>query len=182
MNTEQLTILCIDDTTEILQVLMTLLTKAGFLVYSASDPRVGIDLAKKLDPDLILLDIMMPGMNGYDTCRSLQQDEQTSKIPVVFMSALTRQQNKISALEAGGADYLIKPFDKNSLLEITRRYAGKKAAWSACMQPQEARALPDASEKGYYRFDGFKASVIDLYNLNSAAAQSVIALSPGGCV
>jgi CheY-like chemotaxis protein len=179
MSADQLKILCIDDNGDIVQTLVTLLTKAGFLVFSASDPRIGIAIAKKLDPDLILLDIMLPGMNGYEICKAFQQDEQTSRIPVVFMSALTQAHNKVSALAAGGVDYLSKPLDKDSLLEITKRYAGKKAAWSACLPQQGPHNLSAAAGKKHPALGDFKISVIDAFKPDSAGAKAIMALQPG---
>ena len=179
MNTDQLKILCIDDSRDIVQSLLTLLTHAGFMVYSASDPGLGAAMAKKLDPDLILLDIMMPTTNGYEVCKTLQQDELTSKIPVVFMSALTQPQNKISALAAGGVDYLQKPFDKKSVLEIVQRYAGKKAAWCAGLCRPEARSLPAAGGTGNHKLADFKTSVTASFKPDSAAAKAIAALPPG---
>ncbi len=178
MTTSQLKILCIDDTVEITQILTALLTKAGFLVHSASDPRTGIAQAKELDPDLILMDIMMPGMSGYEAARALQEDAQTAKIPIVFMSTLTQPQNKVSALAAGGMDYLIKPFDKATLLETAKRYAEKKAVWSAPVPPQAANSLPAAGAGGTYRFADFKTNVISNFKLAGAAAAGVTALLP----
>lgn len=179
MDTTNLKILCIDDNRDIVQILVELLTKDGFLVYSASEPLIGIEIAKKLDPDLILLDILMPGTNGYEVCKTLQQNEQTAKIPIVFMSALTQPQNKISALAAGGVDYLIKPFEKKPLLELVHRYAGKKAFWGAYLQQQPARSATTPAGKGNYKFSDFKLSVIDSFKPDSAAAKAVTALLPG---
>ena len=175
MNTDQLKILCIDDNRDVIKILISLLTKADFLVYSASDAELGITIAKKLDPDLILLDIMMPGKNGYDICKALQQSEQTARIPVVFISALSQPQNKISALAAGGVDYLTKPFDKEELLATAKRYSGKKAAWGSCM-PHQPRIVPPGGGKGYCNFTDFKISVIEGFKLDSAAAKTVLAL------
>jgi CheY-like chemotaxis protein len=175
---EQLKILCIDDNKDILDNLMVLLTKAGFGVYTALTPANGLALAKSLDPDLILLDIMMPEMNGYDVCKLLQQDELTTRIPVVFLSALTQPQNKVSALAAGGRDYLVKPFDKNSLLAMINRYAGKKTVAGSCAVPHILPILPPAGPKGHAGFSDFKLSVLDSFKPDGAAAKAVMALQP----
>jgi len=174
---QHLKILCIDDNKDIIQTLVGLLTREGYLVYSATDPRQGIAIAQRSDPDLILLDIMMPGMNGYELCKVLQQGEQTSKIPVVFLSALNQPQHKVSALAAGGVDYLTKPFERDSLMEVTKRYAGKKAAWGACLKPQGLRPPPRAGAKGNYTLANFKLHVIDKFKPGSDAAKAVTALT-----
>ncbi|HNW44120.1 MAG TPA: response regulator [Elusimicrobiales bacterium] len=178
MTTDQLKILCIDDNRDIVQNVIALLTKEGFVVFSASDPKIGIAIAKKMDPDLILLDIMMPGMSGYEVCKALQQDEQTARIPVVFMSALTQPQNKVSALAAGGVDYLTKPFEKKALLEITRRYAVKKAAWNTGLQAPASRGAA-APAGGSFKFSDFKVKVMDAFKPDSAASKAITALPPG---
>ncbi len=177
MDTEQLKILCIDDSKDMLLILVATLTKAGYVVYSAPTPALGLSIAKSLNPDLVLLDIMMPGTSGYDVCKALQQDPQTSRIPVVFLSALTQAQNKVSALASGGVDYLTKPFTKDTLLDMVRRYAVNKTAPGACAAPQGA-AAPGAAAKGHGNFSDFKLSVIDGFKPDAAGARSVLALQP----
>ena len=173
---EQIKILCIDDNKDIVDNLVVLLTRAGYLVYPASTPAIGIAIAKKLTPDLILLDIMMPEMNGYEVCKILQQDPLTSKIPVVFMSALTQPQNQVSALAAGGLDYIAKPFDMESLLDMVKRYSAKKAPAISCAVPKVPKSLPGAG--GHYNFSDFKLRVMDGFKPEGAAAKAVMALQP----
>jgi DNA-binding response OmpR family regulator len=136
---------------------------------------MGLAIAKKLNPDLVLLDIMMPGISGYDVCKALQQDAATSKIPVVFLSALTQPQSKVSALAAGGLDYLTKPFTNETLLEMVRRYAVKKTAPGVCQAPQGAGIL-GAAVKGYGNFSDFKIKVIDSFKPDASGAKAVMAL------
>ena len=179
MTGETLKILCIDDDRTIVQLLVQMLTKDGFTVYSASDPRIGIAIAQKLNPDLILLDIMLPEMNGYDVCRMLQQDEQTSLIPVVFISALSQAQNKVSALAAGGVDYITKPLDQDELRAVIKQHSGKKAAWSACLRSPEPRGCAPAQAGGHRTLTDFKLSVLGRFNLEGAAAKTAAALQAG---
>lgn len=179
MNPDPIKILCIDDNKDIIDNLVTILTKSGFLVYSAITPALGLAIAKKLEPELVLLDIMLPGMDGYAVCKALQQNLQTSKIPVVFLSALNQPQNKISALAAGGVDYITKPFDKEALLAVARRYAVKRAVVpGAALPPRVLRCLPGAGG-GPCNFSDFKISVIDGFKLDGAGAKAVMALHPG---
>ena len=177
METEQLKILCIDDSKDMLTIIVAILTKAGYLVYSAPTPALGLSIAKQLEPDLVLLDIMMPGTSGYDVCKALQQDPATSRIPVVFLSALTQPQNKVTALAAGGLDYLTKPFTKEGLLEIVRRYAVQKSLSGACQAPKAA-AGPSSPIKSGFNFSDFKISVIDGFKPDAAGAKAVLALQP----
>lgn len=106
----QATILLIDDTPTNLDVLGEVLTKEGFKVLFKRDGMSGFILAKKRQPDLILLDVMMPEMDGFETCEMLKKDEQTRAIPVLFMSALSDTVDKVRGLRVGAVDYITKPF------------------------------------------------------------------------
>lgn len=175
MDTEPIKVLCIDDSKDIIDPLVLLLTKAGYVAYSACTPALGLSIAKKLSPDLILLDIMMPGMNGYDVCKTLQQDPATAKIPVVFLSALNQPHNKVSALAVGGMDYLTKPLDKESLLATVKRYAGKKTASAEAPRVSVKIAATGAVLSN---FTAFKLHVLDTFKPESAASKAVTALQP----
>ena len=110
------TILVVDDTPANLELLTTILTRAGYEVCVAVDGQTGIEGAQFSAPDLILLDIMMPGMNGYDVCTKLKADDATSNIPVIFISALDDALDKVKAFSAGGIDYISKPFQFKEVL------------------------------------------------------------------
>ena len=84
------------------------------LVYSGEEC---LDTVKAYDPDLILLDISMPGINGYETCEKLKNDESTQGIPVIILSALTSTEERLMGYEAGAEDYIPKPFDHDELLD-----------------------------------------------------------------
>ncbi len=109
-------ILIVDDTPANLELLNTILTRAGYEVCVAVDGQTGLEGARYGQPDLILLDIMMPGINGYDVCRQLKQDETTSEIPVIFISALDEALDKVKAFTVGGIDYIAKPFQFKEVL------------------------------------------------------------------
>ncbi len=108
-------ILVIDDDGNNLRVASDLLEAAGFEVRAARDGATGIKRAKASHPDLILLDVQMPGIDGYETCRLLAADPETAEIPVIFMTALTRTEDKVRAFEAGAVDYVSKPFEFEEL-------------------------------------------------------------------
>lgn len=103
-------ILIIDDTPDNLRFLSELLTKAGYTVRKVINAELGIESALLEPPDLILLDIRMPGMNGYEACDRLKSNERTSHIPVIFLSGLDEEAEKVMAFHAGGVDYILKPF------------------------------------------------------------------------
>ncbi|WP_159788145.1 two-component system response regulator [Sodalinema gerasimenkoae] len=109
-------ILIVDDTPANLELLNTILTRAGYEVCVAVDGTTGLEGARYGKPDLVLLDIMMPGMNGYDVCRFLKDDQDTRDIPVIFISALDDALDKVKAFTVGGTDYISKPFQFKEVL------------------------------------------------------------------
>jgi signal transduction histidine kinase len=110
------TILIVDDTTENIDVLNGLLSEYKRKIATNGERALKIALSDN-PPDLILLDIMMPGMDGYEVCMRLRQDERTLEIPVIFLTAKTEKADIVKGFEAGGQDYVTKPFDARELLE-----------------------------------------------------------------
>src|SRR5579871_6444829 len=123
MNSEKLksdarqpaSILVVDDTPANLQVLTGMLKDRGYKVRPVPSGKLALVAARKDPPDLILLDINMPEMNGYEVCERLKADDQLKGIPVIFISALTEQLDKVKAFAIGGVDYLTKPFQIEEL-------------------------------------------------------------------
>ncbi|MGB3404443.1 MAG: diguanylate cyclase [Microcoleaceae cyanobacterium] len=109
-------ILIIDDQLENLQVLSEILELNGYKVRKARDGKTALRTAQILAPDLILLDIRMPEMDGYEVCRQLKAHPKTQDIPIIFVSALNESLDKIKAFKAGGVDYISKPFQIDELL------------------------------------------------------------------
>ncbi len=109
-------ILIIDDSPLNLQYLQRLLTRSGYQVEIADSGKLGLETAIKTIPDLIILDIMMPEMDGYEVCQHLKADERTQSIPIIFVSVVEAVSEKVRAFQAGGADYVTKPFQQDELL------------------------------------------------------------------
>jgi putative two-component system response regulator len=109
-------ILMVDDDALVTEVIGAVLRSNGFRFESASDGVEGLLKARDLHPDLIFLDISMPGMDGFQTCRRLREDPVTRKIPVVMLTADTDRESRIKALEAGANDFLTKPVDNTELV------------------------------------------------------------------
>lgn len=105
------TILIVDDTPTNISILFDVLSKAGYKVLVATDGKSAIEQAKYALPDLILLDVVMPGMSGFETCRQLKSIVATEAIPIIFMTALTETVNKINGFNMGAVDYITKPFE-----------------------------------------------------------------------
>ncbi len=103
-------ILIVDDTPANLRVLVSMLVSRGFTLRTVSDGELALEVARNDPPDLILLDVMMPDMDGYEVCRRLKEDELLKDIPVIFLSALKDTKDKVRAFEVGGVDYISKPF------------------------------------------------------------------------
>lgn len=113
-------ILVVDDTPANLEVVAEALNDAGFEVAIATDGQRAIKQATMSHPDLILLDVMMPGMDGFDTCRSLKSNAVTCDIPVIFMTALSDTTDKVKGFNLGAVDYVTKPFQEAELLARVR--------------------------------------------------------------
>jgi two-component system, NtrC family, sensor kinase len=112
----QHSVLIVDDTQANLQFLHSTFIEQGYQVYSAINGKVALKVAQKKMPDLILLDIKMPEMNGYEVCEHLKADEKTRDIPVIFLSALSETFDKVKAFSVGGVDYVTKPFQVEEVL------------------------------------------------------------------
>jgi two-component system alkaline phosphatase synthesis response regulator PhoP len=105
----KLKILIVDDDLDFIEFISHVLTNEGFLVFQAGSGEAAIELAQINKPHLILLDIMMPGMNGIETCISIRNIPEISQTKIVFVSALSDDNSKIQSFEAGGDDYVCKP-------------------------------------------------------------------------
>jgi diguanylate cyclase (GGDEF)-like protein/PAS domain S-box-containing protein len=116
LRVEKPTILVVDDTAANLDVMADFLGNHGFSVVVAQDGEEGVERAQFVRPDLILLDVMMPGLDGFEACRRLKTNEYTKDIPVIFMTALSDPSDKISGFNAGGVDYVTKPFQVSEVL------------------------------------------------------------------
>ncbi len=103
-------VLMVDDTPANLELLTVMLRVRGYKVRAAVSGKLALQAARNNPPDLILLDINMPGMNGYEVCAELKADERLKDIPVIFLSALSETMDKVKAFGAGGVDYITKPF------------------------------------------------------------------------
>ena len=107
-------VLIVEDETSIVDILTFNLTKEGYETLEAYDGATGLQLAREQDPDLILLDLMLPRMNGFDVCRSLR--EGGSATPVIMLTAREEETDKVLGLELGADDYITKPFSMRELL------------------------------------------------------------------
>ncbi len=112
----QANILIVDDELINLKVLMSMLDEQGYQVRPAINGQVALTAVQKTPPDLILLDIIMPGMDGYELCRRLKANEQSHDIPIIFISGRGETEDKVKAFTIGGVDYITKPFQVEEVL------------------------------------------------------------------
>ena len=115
-------ILVVDDEVQNLQLLSEILSGAGCRVRPARVPQLAIDSARAQPPDLILLDVRMPEMDGFELCRRLKQDDRTRDIPIIFVSALQDVEEKVRGFEVGGVDFISKPFQEREILARVRTH------------------------------------------------------------
>lgn len=110
------TVLVIDDAPDSLSLINDTLERAGISTLVALDGKQGLNIANRFKPDMILLDAIMPNMNGFETCEKLKSTPELASIPVIFMTGLTDTENIVKGLQVGGVDYLTKPVDPDELL------------------------------------------------------------------
>ncbi len=139
-------ILIVDDTPFNLRFLSDVLGRAGYITHTAADGEQALQLAHTLPVDLVLLDIMMPGLSGYEVCSLLKADEKTRDIPVIFLSALNQELDKVQAFTVGGVDYITKPFQVKEVLariqtHLTLRFLQKDLEARNLFLQQQAAEL-----------------------------------------
>ena len=145
-------ILVIDDTPENLHLLANMLTERGYKVRSVTKGVTGLRGAQAAPPDLILLDVNMPQMNGYEVCQQLKADDRTCEIPIIFISALGDVLDKVKAFQVGGVDYITKPFQVEEVFarietHLTLRHLQKQLQTQNEQLQQEIRERKQAEEK-----------------------------------
>ena len=116
------TVLVVDDTPVTLRLLCSILHGANLRVITAGDSEDALQLVETQSPDIILLDAMMPGMDGFALCRKLKQDDKYSDIPLIFITSLSQQEDIVEGFNAGANDYIVKPFNRQELLARVRNH------------------------------------------------------------
>jgi twitching motility two-component system response regulator PilH len=115
------TILVVDDVASELQMIGNIIAKAGFKIIKAADGYEAVKFAEEKKPDLVVLDIIMPKMNGFEVVRELRGNQKTEKIPVVLCSQKNTEIDRIWGIEQGADAYLTKPFEPKQLVDIVQR-------------------------------------------------------------
>ncbi len=143
-------ILIVDDEKDIVKMLDYNLKKEGFRTLSCHDGEDALDLASREHPDLILLDLMLPGMTGLEVCKELKKSEKASKIPIIMLTAKAQEADKVVGLELGADDYVTKPFSPRELIARVR---------AVLRRFQEKEKLPEALRTGELMMDFSRISV-----------------------
>jgi len=117
-------ILIIDDEPDLLTALKTRFEAAGYEVLVAQDGAKGLEMARKEKPDLIILDLMIPKINGFRVCRLIKFDETYKHIPIIILTVKAEEEDKNLGMEVGADYYMTKPFDEKVLLQTVKNYVG----------------------------------------------------------
>jgi len=150
INRSDYKILIVDDVVSNVLLLKILLTNEKFQVCTANNGRTCIEVAKKEHPDLILLDVMMPDINGFDTAVVLKKDEETKDIPIIFLTALNTPQDLVHGFQVGASDFLTKPFNKEELvMRVTQQISLVAAKRIIEKQNAELKATLSNRDKMY---------------------------------
>lgn len=153
-------LLLVDDHTLNIQILHKILSKDGYKFAVAEDGRGVFEVVKDLKPDLILLDIMLPDMDGFEICRRLKKSEKTSDIPIIFLTAKSEPEDKVRGFELGAVDYITKPFDQSEVRARVKNHLAlkrhedliKKYAIELEYESEKIRTLLDNTSHGFLSF------------------------------
>ena len=160
---QQITVLVVDDLPQNIRLLDAVLSPRGYHVVTASTGEEALQTLAETDTDLVLLDIVMPGLDGYSVCRRIRENPETAFLPVVMITA-SGDQERLQALEAGADDFVSKPFDKNELLarvaslarlkryhDTIRRQADELAAWNKELERRVSYGVAELERIGRLR-------------------------------
>ena len=172
INTAKPVILCVDDEPLVLKLITQYLTDGGYDVMTADGGAQALLALQGAKPDLILMDVLMPGMDGYEVCSRLQEDDARTPIPVVFVTGLDGEQNKARALALGAVDYLVKPCDQKTLLDKIQTHLQVGPRWKRLLT--EPAPKPDSTRpKDFGQFKGYLFAQLHVHPEKQAALAKV---------
>jgi two-component system alkaline phosphatase synthesis response regulator PhoP len=143
-------ILIVEDEKDIIKMIEYNLKKEGFKVIDARDGEDALDLSLREHPDIILLDLMLPGIDGLEVCKTLKKESKTSSIPIIMLTAKSQESDKVVGLELGADDYITKPFSPRELIARIK---------AVLRRATEKEKLPEVFQSGDLRIDFSKISV-----------------------
>ncbi|MEL7008827.1 MAG: response regulator [Cyanobacteria bacterium J06648_1] len=182
LSTAEATILIVDDTPNNLQVLFSYLETAGFRVLLAEDSASALQIAQSQDPDLILLDVLMPGVDGFATCSQLKSQAATKDIPVIFLTALSETINKVQGFKLGGVDYITKPIEQEEVLVRIQTHLNlRNMSRALAAQNKELKQALDFEASVRRITDKVRDSLDEAYCLRVATEELATVLHLSGC-
>lgn len=167
-------VLIVDDETIGRQLLEAVLFSEGFELEFAADGQEAYDKAKQLVPDLILMDVMMPHMDGFEVCKKIREDESLQKVPIVLITALDDRDSRLRGLDAGADDYISKPFDRIEVLAKVRNITQLKKSRTATSEKETPTVTPKKESK-----ESIKETVQSEYLSYSGIIQKSLLLEKG---
>ena len=176
------TILIVDDTPNNLQVLFSCLETAGFRVLLAEDGASALQIAQSQTPDLILLDVLMPNLDGFETCIRLKSQRATREIPVIFLTALSETVNKVQGFKLGGVDYITKPIEQEEVLARIQTHLNlQRMRHVLSIQNRELRQTINFEASVRRITDKIRDSLNETYCLQIATKELATVLNLGSC-
>ncbi|HPZ07998.1 MAG TPA: response regulator [Candidatus Eremiobacteraeota bacterium] len=152
-------IMVVDDDMTSRDLVTNYLKKEGYEVIQAENGKKCLELLKRFTPDLLLLDVMMPEMNGFDVCKVLRQDEKTFHLPIVMLTALSEKMDRVKSIEFGADDFLSKPFDKSELIARVRSLLKIKFQHHQIIQAAKMSAVATLSNGVSHEFNNILAGI-----------------------
>ncbi|MDQ0348369.1 DNA-binding response OmpR family regulator/DNA-binding CsgD family transcriptional regulator [Ancylobacter vacuolatus] len=165
-------VLVVDDSPETLSLLTDALEAAGATVLVATEGANALALVERITPDVVLMDAVMPGMDGFETCRRLKRNKAVAHVPVIFMTGLSETEQIVKGLEAGGVDYVTKPISPDELIARIRVHLAN------ARQTHSARAALDAA--GRYLLSANRAGRVLWSTPQATALLTALSVSPPG--
>ena len=176
------TILIVDDTPNNLQLLFSYLETAGFKVLLAEDGETAIQIARNQIPDLILLDVLMPGIDGFATCSQLKSLPATKEIPIIFLTALSETVNKVQGFKLGGVDYITKPSEQEEVLARIETHLNlKRMRHALALRNRELQQALNFEALIKRITDKIRDSLDETYCLRVATEELATALNLSSC-
>lgn len=171
-------VLLVDDEPDNLRILMSLLTQANIEALTVISGEMALDAVHKTHPDLILLDVVLPDLNGYEVCRRLKSDPRTAEIPIIFISGLGKSIDKLQAFSAGGIDYICKPFNTEEVLARVKTHLDLRYALKALQLKNEElereKSEREKTEQELVKCQHHVAGILSGQLLNPKAFKNII--------
>jgi signal transduction histidine kinase len=176
MDSEPPIILIVDDSPQNLRLLIQILTQENYKVRAANNGVQALESARQQPPSLILLDVMMPEMNGYIACTQLKADPATYDIPVIFLSAMNTTEDKVAAFKAGGVDYITKPFHAEEVLVRIATHL-KLREMQQQLRAQNARLEKEVAERQRAEAQILLLHELDMAILGAATPEAIASIA-----